>query len=119
MEDLKELGEMVIKSLEGGLNIEAIASALSLTKPELEEIEEVFPEIRLLKRTAQLNDYLEMYELTRMGAAPASMYIHRSKTIWRKFHPQEEDTTDRDKIIESAQSILDVIEKRTNIKLPT
>jgi hypothetical protein len=113
MEDLRELAEIVIKSLEGGLHIDSIVKSLMLSPDELATIEDAYPEIKKLKRTGQLNDYLEMYELTRMGAAPAAMYVHRSKTVWRKFYPQEEDTSDEDKIRESATAIIDVITKRS------
>lgn len=114
MQDLRELAQMVIQGLESGLHIDSIVKALMLSPKELETIEDEYPEIALLKRTGQLKDYLELYELTRMGSSPCPIYTHRAKTVWRTFYPQEEDTTDEERIKSSAKAILDIVGKKSN-----
>ena len=113
MQDLKELGEMTIKALESGMHIDSIVKSLMLSDGELNEIKDAFPEVRLLLRTGQMGDCTDLYDLVKDGAAPIGLYTHRAKTVYRSFHPQEEDTSDEDRIKASASAILDIVAKRT------
>lgn len=116
MQDIAILADMFKQGLESGLSKESLVKSLMLTDGELEEIEEFYPEVKLLQRTGQIQDYLDLYELTRMGASPTPLFISRSKTVWKSFYPQEEDQSDEDRIRNSAKSIIDIISKRTESK---
>lgn len=111
--ELKELSRVFIESLEMGMPLHSIKSAMQITFNELAAMIESYPEIRLLIRTGQLNAHNELFDLTRLGSASPSLYSFACKTMYKDFYPQEQDTSNEDRIKEAANSILNVVARRT------